>query len=171
MIKQNWFSKGLPVSSIWITDSSYENYSPITQVYGVCFTKEGKVLIVKNLGDWIIPGGTPEPGESVHQTLKREVDEEASVDIGICKMIGCCEVHFPNNPNKLHGEHFYQLRYVALIEKIKELKPDPATGRTFAREFIAPTEFNKYVKWGDVGEEMFRVAYQQFKKWKADWES
>lgn len=166
MFKQKWICKGLEVCSTWITADNYEKYRPFTQVYGVCFTKDGKVMVVKQHSGWIIPGGKPEKDETPEETLKREVDEEASVEIGQCKMIGCCEVNFPNNPNPKEGEHFYQLRYVAIIKEIKELKSDPASGILFERKFINPSEFNDHVKWGDVSKEMFRVAYEYFKNWK-----
>src|SRR3989344_7066767 len=105
-IQRVWTCKGLPIISTWITDNSYEKHRPFTQVYGVCFTPDDKVLVVKDLEDWIIPGGTPEQGELPEQTLRREIDEEAAVITGIAKMIGCVHNSFPNNPVKSEGESF-----------------------------------------------------------------
>ena len=39
-------------------------------------------------GQWCLPGGTMEPGESVEETCIREIWEETGLDIRICKLIG-----------------------------------------------------------------------------------
>jgi|SRR3989344_4921575 len=158
-ITNKWKLDGKDVVSKWITSKDYKRFKPITQVYGTCFTKEGKILIVKDLRNWKLPGGTPEKNEKPEETLRREVLEEASVVLGKCKMIGCQEV-------LMDEKIFYQLRYAAIIEEIKKLKPDHDTGRTMKRKFVKPSEFNKYVKWGDIGDSILRLSLEEFKKWK-----
>ena len=106
MIKQKYSSKENKISYKWIPSKDYRRFRPITQVYGICFTKNGKVLIVKDLKNWKLPGGTPEKNENFEETLKREVLEEANVAIAKCFMIGAQEVIFPDNPNKEQGEKF-----------------------------------------------------------------
>lgn len=165
-IINRWKYKGKNVVSKWFTSNNYKEFDPITQVYGVCFTKEGKILIVKDLSDWKLPGGTPEINEKPEKTLKREVLEEANIVLGKCSMIGAQEVLFPNNPNKEQGEKFYQLRYIGIIEDIKEQKIDPATGRLMKRKFVKPSEFKKYVRWGNIGKEMLKEALKKFKNKK-----
>jgi len=71
-------------------------------------------------------------------------------------MIGCQEV-------EMDGKRFYQLRYVTVIEEVKKLRPDVATGRTMKRKFIKPSEFKKYVKWGRIGD---LILKESLKKWK-----
>ena len=34
------------------------------------------------------------------------------------------------------------------------------------RKFVKPSEFNKYVKWGDIGDSILRLSLEEFKKWK-----
>ncbi len=156
----------MPICSTWIAADNYEKYRKYTQVSGMCFTKEGKILIIRRTPEWHLPGGKPENKETPEQTLKREVEEEASVIISECKMIGCFKIDFPNNPNPKEGEQFYQLRYVAIIEKINETKLDPATGLLYERKFVTPEEFNKHIQWGEVSKELCRVACDCFKKWQ-----
>ncbi len=164
---EKWVDKGgREIFSRWVTASSYSNLSPITQAYGVCFTEDGKVLVVKDLRDWIIPGGTLESGESPEETLKREVFEEATVVINQNVFIGYHEVKIPNNSNLDEGDHFFQLRYAALIKEVKPLQPDPCSGRTMQRIFIAQEEFNDYVKWRETGKKMFEEAQKKFKRWE-----
>lgn len=59
----------------------------------------GKILLLRNnpagfelghrpeLGDWEVPGGRMEAGESDEQTLKREIMEETGLDVAVGKFI------------------------------------------------------------------------------------
>ena len=118
-----------------------------------------KVLIIKDDGktQWKLPGGTPEKNETPIETLKREVFEEATVTLEKCKMIGCQET-------EIEKKIIYQLRYVAIIEEIKKHTIDSCDNKWVKRKFIDSKNFNRYVKWGDIGREMFKVAYGWFEK-------
>jgi len=54
---------------------------PVVGVAAVCRAKDGRYLLIKrgDTGTWCIPGGTVEWGETVLQTLARELEEEAGV--------------------------------------------------------------------------------------------
>ncbi|MFA5797032.1 MAG: NUDIX domain-containing protein [Candidatus Woesearchaeota archaeon] len=159
-----WNYRGDRIKSMWCTARSYKKLRPITQIYGVCFTPEGKVMVIRatSYDGWSIGGGKPEAGETPLQALRREMDEEASVDLAKAKMIGYCKTRNLDKDRKW----IYQLRYVALIDRIKVLKPDPDKGVLHKRKFIRPEEFNNYVSWGLVSKAMFNVAYLEFNKWK-----
>jgi 8-oxo-dGTP diphosphatase len=52
-----------------------------------------KILLIKRAtvpfkGYWALPGGRVDPGETVEQTIKREVKEETGLDIAIVNKIG-----------------------------------------------------------------------------------
>jgi 8-oxo-dGTP diphosphatase len=52
-----------------------------------------KILLIKRLtvpfrGYWALPGGRVDPGETVEQTVVREVKEETSLDVAIVSKIG-----------------------------------------------------------------------------------
>lgn len=62
----------------------------------VCATivREGKVLLVRHscerkpdYGDWLLPAGSVEPGESLEDALKREVREELCLGVEIVKKL------------------------------------------------------------------------------------
>lgn len=145
---------------------NYEKISPVTQVSGLCFTEDGKVLIVSSKpGKWGIPGGKPEINESLEETLKRETMEESCVEIEKIKLLGFVKVHFEGNPNKNEGDDFYQARCFAIVKKINPIKTDPATGIKFSRKFVLPEEFIRYVKWPDA-KHLISLALKNFECWR-----
>jgi len=124
---------------IWHQDINFQHLDPITQVYGVCFNKDGNILILKEPNEeWNIPGGKPESNETPIQTLKRELEEEVDVEIDKYQMVGYFEI--PDNPT------FYQLRFACKIKIINQQTIDPAKNIINERKFVKPDEFFNYVK-------------------------
>ena len=161
-MKEKWLSDSREVWSEWISGDDLTAFQPYAHVYGICFTSDGQVVVIKDRKKWTLPGGRPEAGETAEETLRREADEEASLELGTCKLIGAFEVYFPGNPDKNQGERFYQLRYAAVIKEIKELTEDPDKGRSWQRKVIPVEEFSDYVQWGEHGKKMFREAHTWF---------
>ncbi|ARM75657.1 NUDIX hydrolase [Acidianus manzaensis] len=59
---------------------------PLVAVGGVIVNEENKVLLVKrskppNQGDWAIPGGKVEYGETIFDAVKREMKEETNLEV------------------------------------------------------------------------------------------
>jgi 8-oxo-dGTP diphosphatase len=76
--------------------------------------REGKVLLVRRAhspgkGFYSLPGGRVEFGESLHQALAREVDEETGLKIDIVDLAGWREVL----PSAGGGGHYLIMSFAA----------------------------------------------------------
>lgn len=162
MIKQILKVKSRTYEIIWNNSTDFSKIKPITQIYGVCFTKDRKICIVKNPNNhWTLPGGTPEKNETPKQTLIREVDEEADINIKNLTKLGYQTIQDKKTKKKI-----YQLRYAAIISKIKKQTIDPAEKTIPERKFIKPENFLKYAKWGNTGKAMINKAIKWFESRK-----
>ncbi len=70
-----------------IMDARENPERPIIGV-GAVIMRDGEVLLIKRgkppkKGDWSLPGGAQELGETVHGALKREVREETGLEIEV----------------------------------------------------------------------------------------
>ena len=139
----------------WHKTNDFSKMQEVRQCYGICFNDKNQILIVNNKGKWFLPGGTSEKGETFEQTLRREIDEEADVEIEDIKPLGYNKIEDVKNEKK---SVFYQLRFVARVSKIKKQALDPATNTQFKRKFIDPKDFLAYALWGRPGEEMIKDA-------------
>jgi ADP-ribose pyrophosphatase YjhB (NUDIX family) len=86
---------------------------PQLAVSGAIF-RDGKILLVRRArspakGFYSFPGGRVEFGESLHQALSREVDEETGLDIAIVGLAGWREV-LPAGPG---GGHYLIMTFAA----------------------------------------------------------
>lgn len=147
----------------WILDPDVDKYQPCTQAYGICFTRDERILAIDNEGLMSIPGGTPEAGETPVQTLKRELMEEANVKVSHILPLGVQKVIEQNNPD---AKPYYQYRFVCLVEEVlrQTIDPDPDKKVIHPRFFYPSSEITEHVKWGDAGNAMFVAAVNLFRK-------
>lgn len=60
---------------------------PLT-VKGVCLDPNRRVLLCRNdRGEWELPGGRPEEGESFQDCLIREVQEESGLHVSVGRLV------------------------------------------------------------------------------------
>jgi 8-oxo-dGTP diphosphatase len=68
---------------------------PIVAVGGIIFHEDTVLLVKRNrepaMGQWSLPGGAVELGESLEEALKREIHEEVSIKIGIGGLVKLVE--------------------------------------------------------------------------------
>ena len=68
------------------------NPTHLVSVAALVTNEKGEILLVKSpWRGWEYPGGLIEPGETFQEALKREVREEAGVEIEITSFVGICK--------------------------------------------------------------------------------
>jgi ADP-ribose pyrophosphatase YjhB (NUDIX family) len=116
-----------------------------TQALGICFTTDGQIVLVSSDGEnWSLPGGHPEPGETLEMALERELREETCARLVSCEYVGCQRV---DDPDRRDGPAlYYQARFWARVE----LYPFEASGDTIARRLVTPATFLDTLAWGEA---------------------
>lgn len=132
----------------------------IKQVYGIVFDDYGRVLLRIEDNKYLLTGGTPEDyDKTIEDTLKREFIEEVNITLKDIKMLGYQLVDEQNGT-----EPFAQIRMIAKIDKVGELRPDPDNGKTYERFLTTPDKAINYLNWGKVGEEQIKDAVKLFEE-------
>ena len=143
----------------WREGSVPENLK-VTQVYGVIFSRDGRVLLSVDGGKYSLIGGHPEEFDGgMAATLKREVLEEVNIEIENPIMLGYQEVDEEN------GLPVYaQVRMAALIASVGEIRPDVDNGKTYGRLLVPPARAIELLGWGDIGYRQITAGAEAAKK-------
>jgi 8-oxo-dGTP diphosphatase len=88
---------------------------PVVAV-GAIVVDKGAILLVKRdrdpaRGEWSLPGGRVEPGESLREALSREVREETGIDVDVDGLIGVAERVIRDDDGEIRF-HYVILDYV-----------------------------------------------------------
>jgi ADP-ribose pyrophosphatase YjhB (NUDIX family) len=152
--------EGKKIRYTWIKTKDFSKFSPITQVYGVVFDAKENILIGREPNnDWCLPGGTPETGESLEQTLKREVEEEVDAKIGKIQKLGIQKVEFIEE-----GKVIYQSRYIARLKKLLPQTEEPDKRIIWERKLGTKEDVLRDLKWGVSGKAIVEDALKLFHK-------
>lgn len=124
------------------------------------------VCMVSNDGisHWMVPGGTVEKNENPILALKRELEEEADIEIKNYKLMGFMEAEFKNH---LTGylSRYTEMWFVAKVSKILPQTIDPAKGQILERDFFDIEEMAfKFQKWGKISRWMVEYLKKLPKK-------
>ncbi|MCB9724524.1 MAG: NUDIX domain-containing protein [Spirochaetaceae bacterium] len=91
--------------------------------------REVLLAIRSDLFGWELPGGTPEPGESLEQALRREVREETGVEVVVEAPVG----QWVRRGFRPHTMHVYRCRPVG-----GAARPSSETPRVAWFDSVAP---------------------------------
>jgi ADP-ribose pyrophosphatase YjhB (NUDIX family) len=116
---------------------------PIIGVGGVVIS-DGRVLLVRRgspplQGQWSIPGGILEVGETVIEGVRRELAEETGIDVRVRTLIEVFE-RIDRDPSGNPQYHFVVLDYLCEMVRGTARAGSDVTQVAWA----APSEFEKY---------------------------
>lgn len=138
----------------WV-DGEVPRDLPIKQVYGILFTRDGRILLRKESGHFSFAGGKPEAfDDGILGTLRRECLEE--INTTLTDEIQVVGYQLVNEGNGVPP--YAQLRMVAIIDNIGQKKPDPDGGKIYDRLLTSPTKAITLLNWGDVGKKQILSA-------------
>ena len=92
-------------------DSGYA--TPKIDVRGVIFDSQERVLLMREKADgqWSLPGGWADPGDSPSGAVTREILEETGYHSSVVKLIACWDRDLQGNPPPL-PVHVYKLFFL-----------------------------------------------------------
>jgi len=133
---------------------------PVPTVGVVCLLGE-EVLLIKRgtpprLGQWSVPGGRLEWGETLQDAALRELKEETGVDADLLGLIDVIDGVFPARPGGEITRHYVLIDYAARWTGGEPLAGDDAA----EARFVSREEAMELVEW----EETRRVIAEAFER-------
>ena len=133
MTKYSWLKEKVPESL------------DIKQVYGVVFSDEGQILLRVEDNKYKLTGGKPESYDSnFEETLKREHLEELNIEIEDIYYLGYLLVEEETK------EKYAQVRMIARVKSIGDIRPDPDNGKTYKRFMSSVKNVKSYLNYPDL---------------------
>ena len=127
------------------------------QVYAIG-NLNGQVPLITSLTcekEFNLPGGRTEPGETIEQTIAREMIEECNMHVIEWQPLGYQHLTEPD------GKQIFQFRVYAKLEKIGEFVNDPGGG-VIKNTMVYLSQVNSLIKYGEIGERMVKLAKKYF---------
>ena len=140
MVKFTWVKGNVP------------NGMKITQVYGIVFSDDGRIVLMLDSEKFALIGGHPIEGESFEETLKREFIEELNIEIDNLEYLGYLKVEEENI------EPYAQVRLIGRIKNIHENRPDTDNGKLYTRMLIGQNHVKQSLNYGIEGDKMLDDA-------------
>lgn len=108
---------------------------------GAVIVKDGRVLLIKRgkvpfLGEWSIPGGLVELGETVRQATEREALEETGLIVRTTELLGVFERVIPDDGQRTRY-HYVLIDFLCkMVSGELRASDDAADARWFTQEEI-----------------------------------
>jgi len=119
---------------------------PITGI-GAIIICNGKILLIKRgsepgKGKWSIPGGLIELGETIHETVAREVKEETNLDAEAYKLVDVVDNVLRDEDGKIKY-HYIIIDFLTKLKNTDLSKLNPAEDAADAK-WVPLSEVEKY---------------------------
>ena len=153
----NYDSQNIVADWYTVTDKSQIPDLPWQQVYSIG-NLDGRVPLINSLmyeKEFNLPGGRTEPGETIEQTIAREMIEECNMRVIEWQPLGYQHLTEPD------GKQIFQFRVYAKLEKIGEFVNDPGGG-VIENTMVDLSQVNSLIKYGEIGERMVKLAKKYF---------
>ena len=98
---------------------------PAIGVGGIVFNAQDEVLMIKRnkapaSGQWSIPGGQLEPGESLDNACRREVFEETGIEVEVKSLVAVAE-------RRIENFHYVIIDFLVKVVPDTNMQPVPET--------------------------------------------
>lgn len=128
---------------------------------GVVLVGNAILLLKKYNGDWVLPKGKVEPGETHEETALREVKEETGVKASIDKYLG--EIHYTYKENWDQTKSVHKMVYWYLMHtKNMDTQPQREEGFVEAK-FVHVDRVVDMARYDDE-KEIIKVALKEIKR-------
>lgn len=153
----NYDSQNIVADWYTVTDKSQIPDLPWQQVYAIG-NLDGQVPLITGLTcekEFNLPGGHTEPGETIEQTIAREMIEECNMRVIEWQPLGYQHLTEPD------GKQIFQFRVYAKLEKIGKFVNDPGCG-VIKNTMVDLSQVNSLIKYSEIGERMVKLAKKYF---------
>jgi|SRR3989344_6452759 len=126
-------------------------------VHAYCFYKNKMVLVKQPRSGWMPPGGHIEEGETIEETVVREVKEETNMKVLHQELIGFNDFYEPDRIVR-------QTRSFCIVEPYGDFISDPGEDITEIK-LIDPKDYKQYFDWGEIGDRLVERALEILNKY------
>ncbi len=112
----------------------------MTSTFALCFEGDKLLLVNHEERGFDVPGGHIERGEDLIAALRRELREEASVEIFEPELFTLIEVEVGNSPPPDYKYPFPKSYMIGFLARIERLDPFAGDFETTERRLFSPEE-------------------------------